>query len=297
MPESGLSVWHRSGRSLSKLHGFSRAMARRRRPENSGRVSGGWGFSRGTLPAGGRCWQPPWILVETSHPTPARSPCTVTDCWPSVLERKPSQKTGTRRRLKKCGPSETETRRLWRWSGSAGLPCGTATTRGISRLRPRRARSHAIWVMQPEPRLWHLLAAGTRLAGDYDGAVELYRESQELNRRLGDSRGVGMELHNIGHVEIHRGNVTEAESCFAECAVVRDTDDLYESAMTDLNQAALSFARGDRDRAAQLLQRTQSTLDQASIVLDPDDAFEVHWLRGQLGEEIPPGGIEPPFRP
>ena len=106
-----------------------------------------------------------------------------------------------------------------------------------------------------------------------------------------------MELHNIGHVEIHRGNVTEAERCFAECAVVRDTDDLYEAAMTHLNQAALSFARGDRDRAAQLLQRTQSTLDQASIVLDPDDAFEVHWLRGQLGEEIPPGGIEPPFRP
>ncbi len=129
----------------------------------------------------------------------------------------------------------------------------------------------------------HLLAAGTRLAGDYDAAVELYTESLELNRGLGDSRGVGMELHNIGHVEIHRGNVSEAERCFAECAVVRNQDDPYEAAMTHLNQAALSFARGDRDYAAELLRRTRSTLEAAAIVLDPDDAFEVKWLHDQLG--------------
>jgi hypothetical protein len=39
-------------------------------------------------------------------------------------------------------------------------------------------------------------------------------------------------------------------------------------AVTHLNQAALAFARGDRDRAAELLRRTQSTLDGAGIVLD-----------------------------
>ena len=53
--------------------------------------------------------------------------------------------------------------------------------------------------------------------------------------------------------------------------------------MTHLNHAALAFARGDRERAAQLLRRMQSTLDGAGIVLDPDDAFEVDWLRDQLG--------------
>lgn len=129
----------------------------------------------------------------------------------------------------------------------------------------------------------HMLAAGTRLAGDHDEAVELYTESLELNRRLGDSRMVGMELHNIGHVELHRGNVEAAERCFAECADVRNHDDPYEAAMTHLNHAALAFARGDRERAAELLRRTQSTLDGAGIVLDPDDAFEVEWLHDQLG--------------
>src|SRR5207244_4051411 len=128
----------------------------------------------------------------------------------------------------------------------------------------------------------HLLAAGTRLAGDYDEAVRLYAESLELSRRLGDSRGVGMELHNIGHVELHRGNIDEADHCFAECAKVRNQEDPYEAAMTHLNQAALAFARGDRDRAAGLLQQTRLTLDEAGIVLDPDDAFEVNWLEVQL---------------
>lgn len=129
----------------------------------------------------------------------------------------------------------------------------------------------------------HMLAAGTRLAGDYEEAIELYTESLELNRRLGNSRLVGMELHNIGHVELHRGNVDAAERCFAECAEVRNPDDLYESAMTHLNNAALAFVRDDRERAAELLGRAQSQLDGAGIVLDPDDAFEVEWLHDRLG--------------
>lgn len=128
----------------------------------------------------------------------------------------------------------------------------------------------------------HLLAAGTRLAGDYDEAIRLYTESLELNRRLGDSRMVGMELHNLGHVEIHRGNVDDAERDFDECARFRGHNDPYEVAMTHLNQAALAWGRGERVRVSELLQQTLSTLDGAGIVLDPDDAFEIEWLRQQL---------------
>src|SRR5439155_21916229 len=104
----------------------------------------------------------------------------------------------------------------------------------------------------------HLLAAGTRLGGDYNAAFELYNESLELNRRLGDTRMVGVELHNLGHVELHRGNVDAAERCFAELAAIRNPDDPYEAAMAHLNEAALDFARGDRERAAELLGQTQT---------------------------------------
>jgi tetratricopeptide (TPR) repeat protein len=128
----------------------------------------------------------------------------------------------------------------------------------------------------------HMLAAGTRLTGDHDGAVELYSESVELNRSLGDSVMVALEFHNIGHVELHRGNVDAAEGCFAECAKVRSADNPYDAAMTHLNHAALAYARGDRESTAELLGRTQSTLADADIVLDPDDDFDVKWLRDKI---------------
>lgn len=128
----------------------------------------------------------------------------------------------------------------------------------------------------------HLLAAGTRLAGDYDEAVELYSESLELNRRLGDSRMVGMELHNIGHIEVHLGNTDAAERYFAERTDHCSDDDPYDAAMTHLNRAAVAFMRADGDRAADELRATRAALDGAGIVLDPDDAFEVDWLADRL---------------
>ena len=126
------------------------------------------------------------------------------------------------------------------------------------------------------------LPPGTRLAGDHAQAIELYNESLELNRRLGDAGMVGIELHNIGHVELHRGNIETAERCFAECAEIRNPDNPYDTAMTHLNNAALAFQRDDIEHANEALARTEATLDQAGIVLDPDDAFEVEWLRERV---------------
>jgi tetratricopeptide (TPR) repeat protein len=128
----------------------------------------------------------------------------------------------------------------------------------------------------------HLLAAGTRLSGDLDDAVELYTESLELNRGLGASLMVGMELHNLGHVELRRGNVDSAKRHFADCRELRSPDNPYDLAMTDLNDAALAVDGGDRVEASRLLGRAEETLARAGIVLDPDDQSEVDWLRDRL---------------
>ena len=75
----------------------------------------------------------------------------------------------------------------------------------------------------------------------------------------------------------------QARRRFAECAELRASDDPYDVAMRHLNDAALAYAAGERRRALELLGTAQSTLDDAGIALDPDDAFEVDWLRSRVG--------------
>lgn len=128
----------------------------------------------------------------------------------------------------------------------------------------------------------HLHAQATRLAGEYDEAAALFAESLALNRRMGDQGMVEVELHNLGHVEIHRGNVDAAERYFAECAELGADDDPYGEALGLANEAAVAFARGDREGAAERLDRARSLLDENSIELAADDRFEVDWLRERL---------------
>ncbi len=61
----------------------------------------------------------------------------------------------------------------------------------------------------------HLQAAAARIAGETDEARRLYLESIELNRRL-DNEFVAAELHNLGYVELHAGDVARAKALFAE---------------------------------------------------------------------------------
>jgi tetratricopeptide (TPR) repeat protein len=127
----------------------------------------------------------------------------------------------------------------------------------------------------------HLLAAGTRLRGQHDAARELYLESLALNRRLGDTRMVGVELHNLGYVELHRGAAASALAFFDECSLVRAvSSDPYDQAMEHLNRAARAHIRGvagGDDLAA-----AERLLAAAGITLDPDDRYELDWLRSAL---------------
>jgi tetratricopeptide (TPR) repeat protein len=119
----------------------------------------------------------------------------------------------------------------------------------------------------------HLEAQATRLAGDYDRAAALFGQSLALNRRIDDPSMVVVELHNLGHVEIHRGNADAAECCFEQIPPAYDP---YAPDMTRLNDAAVAFLRGDAHRAHALL----GDIDDGGLATD--DRFELEWLRRQL---------------
>ena len=127
----------------------------------------------------------------------------------------------------------------------------------------------------------HLQAAGTRLGGDYGRARELYLESVALADRLGNERMKQMEFHNLGWVELHRGDVEAAARMFA----ARDASpgiDAYGDAWQELNAAALALARGEREQARTLFDRGRATLDELGVALDPDDQSELDWLTSRL---------------
>lgn len=127
----------------------------------------------------------------------------------------------------------------------------------------------------------HLFAAGTRLSGDYDRARELYLESVALGDELGDERRKQQEFHNLGWVELHRGDVDAAERMFDE-RDARAGLDAMGDAWTDLNRAAVALARGRREEAARLFGAGERKLEELGAALDPDDQLEFDWVSTQL---------------
>jgi tetratricopeptide (TPR) repeat protein len=106
-------------------------------------------------------------------------------------------------------------------------------------------------------------AQALRLAGDLDGAAELFGQSLARNRRIGDEGMVEVELYNLGLLSVRRGDAVAAERYLSQFG-----DDA-------LAQAALAYAQGDRDRARTLL-------DQVEGDLPSDDRAEAEWLRSRL---------------
>lgn len=127
----------------------------------------------------------------------------------------------------------------------------------------------------------HLQAAGTRLKRDYLAARELYLESLRLNTKLGNMASVSMELHNLGWVELHLGNVEAAKSRFHERDSASATD-AYGEAWTELNWSAVAAVEGDVTEAQRRLVTGTRALEKLGLALDPDDLSEMEWLKEQV---------------
>jgi tetratricopeptide (TPR) repeat protein len=151
----------------------------------------------------------------------------------------------------------------------------------VALARQARERASAAGDAQAGVGPLHLQAAGTRLQGDYPAARELYLESLRLNTELDNETWVWTELHNLGWVELHLGNVEAARSRFRERDAATDPD-AYGEAWKELNWSAVAAAEGDLTEARRRYAAGTSALEKLGMALDPDDRSELDWLTGQL---------------
>jgi tetratricopeptide (TPR) repeat protein len=127
-------------------------------------------------------------------------------------------------------------------------------------------------------------AQSSRMLGDYEKAASLFRESVELNRRIGDRGMVIAELSNLGLVEIHRDKAEAAERSFDESERISGsgTKNPYGQGMAILNEAMVAFRKGHVSQARSLLQRVRTTFEESGVEPAKDDKFEIDWLDQEL---------------
>lgn len=130
----------------------------------------------------------------------------------------------------------------------------------------------------------HLEAAGCRLDGQLEVARQLYTQSLELARELDNAGTIANELHNLGWVELHLGNIDAAEERFRDFERVAHA--AHHAPWVTLDRAAIAVERGDSEAAQALLAAGERALTETGLTLDPDDRAELEWLRRHIHERL-----------
>jgi len=102
--------------------------------------------------------------------------------------------------------------------------------------------------------LWaHRLASAYSDRGDYEEAERLYRESLEIDEKLGDLAGKAATLHELGRLAHRRGNYEEAERLYRESLEIDEKlGNLVGKAATLHCLGVLAHRRGNYKEAEKL---------------------------------------------
>ena len=91
------------------------------------------------------------------------------------------------------------------------------------------------------------------LGGDFDRSIAIALQSLSLYRALGDVRGIGETLNNLGLMELNRGNLERGRALLEEASTVASTaDDEHTQGIAAANLADLALDEGDYEGARRL---------------------------------------------
>lgn len=121
----------------------------------------------------------------------------------------------------------------------------------------------------------HRLAEAARMAGDLVEARELYMESLQRNRALGDRLLVAVELSNLGYVEKAAGQLNTAEANQREAIrIALEVGSVYLLGHNLVALGAIVAAAGRYEEAVRIIGKGDSLLRDAGLMLDPADKPE-----------------------
>ena len=97
------------------------------------------------------------------------------------------------------------------------------------------------------------MAVFVALGGDFDRSIAIAKEGLFLYRRVGDLRGIGETLNNVGLMELNRGNRERGRALLEEAAAVAlSAADEHTRGIAAANLAELALDEGDYEGATQL---------------------------------------------
>jgi tetratricopeptide (TPR) repeat protein len=135
----------------------------------------------------------------------------------------------------------------------------------------------------------HLQAAAARMLGDRVQARALYEESIALARELGTTGRLTIELHNLGYLDLHDGNLSDAKTRFREALILAEKSrDELTLRYSILDGAIIALANGRLDNASRLLGAAQAHFQAAGAMPDPDDQLEMENALAAVRQRVEP---------
>ena len=138
-------------------------------------------------------------------------------------------------------------------------------------------------------RTLNILGENSRLNARHDDAVGYYQRALSCYQSLGDSFGIELVTHNLGHVSVAKGDVEAAAEYYRDAVKLAVKIQAIPSAIEVLAAfAGLHHSRGESERALELL----------GLVLDhpacPEEARRLFAepLLTQLRAELPSATVE-----
>jgi tetratricopeptide (TPR) repeat protein len=128
-----------------------------------------------------------------------------------------------------------------------------------------------------------------RTEGDYLEARSFYEESLAIRRELGDERGIGVSLHNLGFVATYRGDYRQAAAFFEESLPLFQKLGSKRGIFCSLEGlAGVAGGKGQSERAGRLIGAVEALYAAFHMRLDYVDQIQhdrnVAAVRAQLDE-------------